>query len=270
MKLTKEQALKIFDENLKHVKKRFKEKIAIYDPLDLKAAYKGFIQWVHDEDFKALREMPENCNVPVFLDGLIKSYLVENAYYALEDKFIRRRMMNKLGILNPNEIKLLKIVDFINGKLELNHMEKLKKFAEKCQFKTFLSTVVTNLLYDFWRELYKKEENETKYEPEFEALFDLPVEDPVDALIESDEEEVKSKASKVLRELLKRLDFKEKLVLRLKYEQGMKVSGITRTLGTTRHKAEQFIKQIEQKLSYEIHKKLALPGHGGNHEASWR
>jgi RNA polymerase sigma factor (sigma-70 family) len=188
----------------------------------------------------------------------------------LEEKYVRRRLMSKLGIFNPDDMKLMEIVDFVIDRLERNGLERLMKFSEKCKFKTFLSTVVSNLLYDYWREKYGDEKQETKYQSDFRDFFDAPVEDPVDVLIKSDEEAVKNKASGILRRLLERMDFKEKLAIELKYDRGLKLSEIARTLGETRYKVEQFIKDIEYSLKSEIQKSLALAGPGGNYETPGR
>ncbi len=211
-----------------------------------------FIKWVQDEDFKVIHEMPINYKVEEFLDGLIKSFLIENAYYALAEKYIQRILMNKLGITNPNEIRLLEIGDFIRERLEKEGLKRLKIFKEKSKFKTFLTTAVIRLLIDFWRQQGAVEEKVTKYGTEFDALFDPPVDNPLIGLIKSEDEQFMNKAAEFLPKILDKLDFKEKLAIKLKYEKEMKISAIARTLDRTRFKTGQFIKQIEIKISMEI------------------
>ncbi|NIM10424.1 MAG: sigma-70 family RNA polymerase sigma factor [Candidatus Aminicenantes bacterium] len=250
--LSKEQAEKIFKDKQTYIKRSIRKKIAIYEPLEFKTAYQGFTKWVQNEEFNVFRNMPENCTVDVFLDELIKNFLIENAYYALSERYIQRRMMNKLGILDSNDIRLLEIVDFIIEGIERNELGRLKMFEERAKFKTFLSTVISSLLMDFWRKKYQKEKHVTKYEPEFEELFYEPQKDPLETLIHMESEETKDKAAEFLPRILDKLDAEEKLAIKMKYEKGMKISAIAKTLDRTRFKTEKFVKQIEMSISKEI------------------
>jgi RNA polymerase sigma factor (sigma-70 family) len=284
MSMSKEQAEGILKGSLKYIKKAITKKISIYEPLTLETTYGEFIAFLREDDFKVFREKADSSELKPYLDERIKDFLIRQAYLSLEEKYIRQRMMAKLGIYNPDDIKLMQIVDYIIDRLEENRLERLKKFAEKCKFKTFLSSVVSNLLYDFWRDKYADEKQETKYKDDFKNLFDPPVEDPLNVLIETEEEEKKNRAAKILRRLVEQLDFKDKLALDLKFEQGLKLSEIARTLGEqglklseiartlgeTRYKTEQFINNIMHTLSNEIHKRLALEGPGGNHDTPGR
>lgn len=250
--LSKEQAEKIFNDKQKYIKKSIRKKIALYEPLDVKTAYHEFTKWVQNEDFNVFRNMPENCTVDVYLDDLIKNYLIQRTYYALAEKYIQRILMNKLGASDPNEFKILETGDFIRERLEKEGLKRLKGFKEKSKFKTFLTTAVIHLLYDFWRQKGSKEEHVTKYGPEFKALFDLTVDDPLSRLIQLEDEQFKNKAAEFLPRILAKLDAEEKLAIKMKYEKGMKTSAIVRTLGRTRFKTEQLIKQIEMNISLEI------------------
>jgi RNA polymerase sigma factor (sigma-70 family) len=266
MRLSKEQAEKILENNLKHIKRTIKKKIAIYEPLEFNTIYTKFIQWVQEEDFKVIRELPENCRDEEHLDELVKNFLIENAYYALEE-YIQRIIMNKFGILNPNEIRVLEAVDFVRERLEKEELKKLKKFKEKSKFKTFITTVVNRLFIDCWREQNEIEENVTKHGSEFDALFDPPVEDPLIRLIKLEDEAFKNKAVELLPRILDKLDYNEKVAIKLKYEKGMKTSEIARTLDQTRYKTGQFIEQIEKIISRKI---LSVIKKGGNNETSGR
>lgn len=261
--LDKNQAGKIVEHHLEYIKKGIKQKIAIYDPLDFKTTYKKFISHLQEEEFLALREIPADGNVVAVLDHLLKDFLIENAYYALAEKYIQRIIMNKFGSSDPNEIKVLETGDFIREKLEKEGLKKLKSFQEKSKFKTFLVTAVTRLLIDSWRQKGSIEENVTKYGPEFDALFDSSVDDPLKKLIKLEDEDFKNKATAFLPRILEQLDFKEKLALKLKYEKDMKLSAIARTLGCTRFKAGLFIKQIEWRIYREMSAELKKGGHHG-------
>jgi RNA polymerase sigma factor (sigma-70 family) len=210
--------------------------------------------------------LPENCRDEEHLDELVKNFLIENAYYALEE-YIQRIIMNKFGILNPNEIRVLEAVDFVRERLEKEELKKLKKFKEKSKFKTFITTVVNRLFIDCWREQNEIEENVTKHGSEFDALFDPPVEDPLIRLIKLEDEAFKNKAVELLPRILDKLDYNEKVAIKLKYEKGMKTSEIARTLDQTRYKTGQFIEQIEKIISRKI---LSVIKKGGNNETSGR
>ncbi|MGE5342359.1 MAG: hypothetical protein ACM3SY_12860 [Candidatus Omnitrophota bacterium] len=265
--LSKQQAGSIFDDAVLYVKSSMKKRIDIYEPLDFNTTYHDFLSWIKNDDLRIIREKPDEYGLEHYLDGLIKNFLIEKAYFALEIKYIKYRMMKEIGVTHPNDIRLLEIVEFITDRIEKDELNRLKKFEEKCKFKTFLSTVISRLLTDFWREKFKIQKNVTKYEPEFYYLFNSPQKDPLDTMIDWDYEKTKTKASKFLSHALNKLDFKEKLTIKLKYEQGMNVSGIARTLGYTRYKTEQFIEETERKVSLEIVSDLKK---GGSYETPGR
>lgn len=242
MRLSKEQGEKVLKHHLKYIKRSIKKKISLYAPLEFEPTCNTFIQWV---------KIPVDGEVETHLNHLIKGFLIENTYYALEE-YIQRVLMKKLGISDPNDIRVLEIGDYVKEKLEKDGLKKLKGFKEKSKFKTFLTTAVIHLLYDFWRQKRSKEENVTKYAPEFNALFDSPVDDPLSRLIQLEDEQFKNKAAELLPQILDKLDDKEKLAIKLKYEKNMKLSAIARTLGRTRFLTGQFIKQIERRISMEI------------------
>ena len=266
MQSSKEQAEKILKHHLEYIKKTIRKKIAIYEPLEFKKAYRNFMERVQTGEIKIIGDMrgnPGNSQAEVLPDDLIKNFLIEHAYYILSEKYIQRRIMNKLGILDPNDIRVLEIVDFISERIERNELARLKKFAERAKFKTFLCTVISSLLMDFWREKYKMEKQVKKYGPEFEELFDEPQNDPLQSLIHLESEESKNRAAELLPRILAKLDSEEKLAIKMKYEKGMKISAIARTLGHTRFKTEQWLKQIERRISMEI---SATIKKGGSHE----
>jgi hypothetical protein len=149
--------VKTVKHRLKYIKKTLKKKIADYEPLDFKTTYKEFIQSVRDGELRIVKEIPGNCKASWCLDFLIKDFLTRQAYFALGEKYIRQRLMNRLGISNPNDIKFLEILDYIMERLEKSDLEKIKKFKEKCRFKTFLGLAATHLLLDFWRKKYRKD-----------------------------------------------------------------------------------------------------------------
>lgn len=218
----KEPVGKTLKHRLKYIKRVLKEKTATYEPLNFITTYKEFIKLIQDEELKVIRKIPVNCKAEWCLSFLIKNILIRKAYYAFGEKYIRQRLMNRLVISDPNDIKLLEIVDYIMERLERNGLEKLKKFKEKCKFKTFLSLVAASMLMDFWRKKYRAEKSATKYKTDFEALFNPAAADPLEVLINWDDEERKNQAAQVLPQILERLNPEERLVYQLKYEMDIK------------------------------------------------
>ncbi|NIM15811.1 MAG: hypothetical protein GTO45_27790 [Candidatus Aminicenantes bacterium] len=282
----KARAEKIFKNKHKYIRRIMEEKIDIYEPLDVEAIYREFLEWIQDEEFKVIRKIPENYKVKVFLIGkilpvysvkaflndLIKNFLIERTYYALAERLIQKRIMKRFDISNPNDIRVLEIADFIMKEMEEDNLARLKKFEERSKFKYFMGIVVTHLLFDFLRLHYKTKKNVTTFAPEFEALFERPVDSPYDLLIKLEDEESKKKAAEMLPQILENLGPEEKLAIQWKYEEGMSTSAIARAFGTTRYKTEKFIEKLEYEISKKILKGTAsLPykknGIGGKHEA---
>ncbi len=251
--MTKEQAEEIIKNHLKHIKNTIKEKIAVYAPLDFKAAHQGFIKRVQDEEFKALRQKPQDCQVEDSLNDLVKDFLVESAYFALEQEgVILRLVMGKLNASHRGDVMVQDRVDFIKEHLEKNNLNKLKKFMEKSSFKTFLITVATRLFLDFWRDRYRKEKGIERYEKDFKEMFTRCQEDPLEILIHLEDEKLLRKAADLLPQILDKLDYKEKLVIKMRYKHNMKMSEIARTLDLSRYKTEQLLAQTEYKIKKEI------------------
>ncbi len=255
-------AMNIGKEHLTYIKTSIKQKIALYEPLEFKPTYQKFLQRIREDDFK----IPVNSDVETYLDQSIKHFLIENTYYALEEKYLQRVLMNKTGTSDPNDIRLLETGDYVREKLEKDDLKRLKGFKEKSTFKTFLTTAIIRLLYDAWRHKRSIEENVTKYAPDFDNVFDPPVEDPSTRLIKLEDQQLKKKTAAFLPEVLDTLDVNERLAIRLKYEKNMKISAIARTLDRTRFKTEQFIIRTEKKISMELSKKTARSSAGpGRH-----
>lgn len=263
---SKEKAEKIFKKNLRHIKNTIKRKIDLYKPLKIETTYPEFLQWIQQEEFKVIREIPTGCKVKIFLirkiiagfkvkpliNNLIKNFLIERAYYALAEEHIKQRIMKKFGISDTNDIRTLEIADFVMKALEKDGLANLKKFEERTKFKYFLGTVVTYLLFDFLREHYQTKKNLTKFSPEFEELFDQPVDSPYNLITKLEDEELKKKAAAILPKILEKLVPVEKMVIKWKYEDNLTISATARALGNTRFKTEKLIKETEEKIRMEI------------------
>ncbi len=281
----KARAKKIFKNKRKHIRSIMEEKIDIYEPLDVEAIYREFMEWLQDEEFKVIREIPADYKVfiigkilPVykvkaFLNDLIKNFLIERAYYSLAERLIPKRIMKRFDISDPNDIRVLEITDFIMKELEADNLARLKKFEERSKFKYFMGIVVTHLLFDFLRLHYKTKKNVTTFAPEFEALFERPVDGPYDLLIKLEDEEAKKKAAEILPQILENLGPREKLAVQWKYKDGMSTSATARAFGTSRYKTEKFIETLEYEIAKKILEGTASPpykkrtGIGGKNEA---
>lgn len=243
------KAKRWFKRHRRTIQRAVETQITTYAPLEFKPTLKGFIDELQADDFKVLREMSAGADPETFLDESVKDFLIVNAYSELEGEYIRRILMNKLNISETGDVRLLEIEEFVKEQLEKDDMRRLKHFQGRARFKTFLTTAVIRLLYDFWRRKRTVEQTVTKYGPDFDAMFDPPVDDPYSVLVQSDDEAHKQQAAALLPKILAALDPDERLVIKLKYEKDMKLSNIHRTLGTTRYKAEQLIQRVEGKIS---------------------
>lgn len=252
MGFSKDKAGKIFVKYANWISKLIKKKIAIYDPLEFKTAYENFMKRLQDEDFKVLREMPENSKIKTYLSDLIKNFLIEKAYYVLEERYIKQRVMKKIGGSEPDEIRVLDVVDFIMRKLEKDEMSGLKKFKELCKFKYFLGAVVTRLWFDYLRQQYKIKENVEKYSFEFEKMFDSILEDPHKWFAELEYEKAKKITMEIIPKILDSLEPEEKQSIKWKYENDLTISAISRSLGYTRYKTEKFLAKLEKKIAKKI------------------
>jgi len=260
----KEKAEEIFKKNLRYMKSTIERKIDLYKPLKVETAYLEFLQWLKQEEFKVIREIPPGFKVKIFLDDLIKNFLIERAYYALSEKYIRNRIMKKLEVSDPNDIRVLEITDFIMKEIEKDGLARLKKFEERAEFRYFLGMVITNLWYDFLREIYKAKKNLTKFDSEFESLYERPVDSPYDLSIKLEDEELKKKAAGILPEILEKLLPPEELVIKWKYQDDLTLSAISRALGKTRYKTEKLIEETESKIRRKI--LLRIKNKGGQND----
>jgi RNA polymerase sigma factor (sigma-70 family) len=265
MRFDIEQAEYFVNAQLSNIKKVIKKKIPIYEPLDFKTAYNGFMEQVRDEEYKIIREIPVAGHAVEHLESLIKNYLIECAYYTLEENYIQSRMMNKLGVSNKYEIKFQEIMDFVRTRLENNNLRKPKTFKEGSKFKTFLVTANMNLLIDYWRHKGSIKNRVTKYGPEFDTTFAPPVADPFNIIVDKYDDQLTKKRILMLPKILADLDCEEKLVYELKYSKNMKLSKIAKAMKKSRHKTKKIIQQMEENI-----KKMVLETDQGDNNETLR
>ncbi len=251
----------IVERHIAFIKKDIKKRIHIYDPLTFKPAFRAFLRWLREEDYKRIREIPGNLTEEEHLSALIGDFLIRGTYYALEERYIKRRVMNKLGTTDDNNIRLMEIVDFIVEGVEKNDFKRLRYFCEKAKFKTFFSTVVSSLLNDYWRRHYKIAREVTTYEPDFNDAFDNSLKNPEENMLHIEHEREREAAAKLLPRILERLTAEESFAIKMKFEKGMKISPIARALGRSDYKTKQFINQTVQKISREIAREIKRGDH---------
>lgn len=251
--------------DMKHVKRTIKGKIAIYKPLGFEVAFNGFLNTLGAEEFKTLREMPREVDRKAYLDSLIKDFLIERAYYTFAEEYLQRQVMKNSRFVNSSgvDIGVLDVVDYIRETLEKDRLKKLKKFRGESGFKTFFHTLVSRLIIDYWRRHRTVEGHLSKYKLDFKEMFDRPEDDTAAVLIHLEDEKLKRKAAAFLPQVLDKLDFKERLVIKLKYQKSMNISEIARTLKHNRYKTEQLIRKAEIRIKEELLSKLR--NKGGRH-----
>ena len=262
---SKVKAGKIFKKNFRHMKNTIERKIDLYKPLNLETTYPEFLEWIQDGEFKVIRQIPAGCKVKTLLDDLVKNFLIERAYYALAERYIRNRLMKKLDISDAHDIRVLEIADFIMKEIEKDGLARLKKFEERAEFRYFLGMVVTRLWYDFLREHYQTKKHLTKFDREFESMFERPMDSPYDLTIKLEDEELKKKAAEILPQILDSLAPAEKMAIKWKYEDDLNISAISRALGKTRYKTEKLIEETEEKIRKKI--LLRIKDKGGQNDS---
>ncbi|UCH96053.1 MAG: sigma-70 family RNA polymerase sigma factor [Candidatus Aminicenantes bacterium] len=239
-RLSKDQAEKIFKDNLKQIKKTIKKKIHIYDPLDFKTAYSEFIKWAQDDDFKVIKEVPGDCTFETYLDDLIKGFLIEKTYFHFlfeeEDLIIRfvKDISKKNGI-PPNPGPEISV--FVREKLEdKNKLAAIKKsFREGSKLKTYFYTMTRNAVMDYERKYNVKVEWQDSIDMDkFKSAAPSPH-------IKLEEKEIKERVEK--------LGHQEKVALKMYYYENItNFNAMARTLKTTRHKAKKILENAVDKV----------------------
>jgi RNA polymerase sigma factor (sigma-70 family) len=255
LRLSPQQARDTLGAHIDRLEKEIKKKIALYKPLDFKTAGSGFRAWLEADEYEKVREIPPDRPIETFLDELRRDYLVERAYLALQET-IDRLVKFKLNHAAENDMTFLEMSDFIKERLEEDSIKKLKQFSEKSSFKTFLYTTVGRLVIDYWRCRARSRQNVAKYGNDIEAMFNGVQESPVESLIDREEEKTKIHILGLLPQVIAKLDVKEKLAVKMRYEQDANPGEIARTLGCSRYKAERLIKATENKIKKIIENQL--------------
>jgi len=240
LRISKEQAGKIFENHLKHIKRTIKKRIAIYEPLEFKTAFNGFVKWVQDEEYKVIREIPADCPLESYLDDWVREFLIEKTYFHFlfeEEDLITRFVIN---ISNKNGIPLTlspEITIFVREKLEdKNKLETMKRsFKEGSKLKTYFYTMTRNAVMDYERKYYVKVESQDSLNMDkFKSAAPS-------THIKVEEKEIKERVEK--------LGHEEKVALKMYYYENItNINRIAGTLKTTRHKAKKILENAVDKV----------------------
>ena len=238
--VSKEQAGKIFANHLKQIKRTIKKRIAIYEPLEFKTAYNGFVTWIQNEEYKVIRELPDDCPLEIHLDDWVREFLIEKTYFLFlfeEEDLITRFVMD---ISKKNAIPLTlnpEISIFAREKLEdKNKLAAIKKnFKEGSKLKTYFYTMTRNAVMDYERKYNVKVTCQDSIDMDkIESSTPTPH-------IKMEEKEIKERVEK--------LEHQEKIALKMYYYENItNFNLIARTLKTTRHKAKKILENAVDKV----------------------
>jgi len=173
--------------------------------------------------------------------------------------------------LDPDDV-----LNFVLDEISKNDFGKIRTYEgrEQCTFKSFISTVVMNLVYSFLRKKISREKkleqvkrNVFDQEKELEEfkinIFDQEVKEPLEILVEIEAGESREKAAAHLPEILKNLDKEERRAIKMKFFKGLKISTISRELKLSRHKVKRILEDAAFKIKgqlNEILKRKKNPG----------
>jgi len=239
-RLDKEQAGKVLENHLKHIKRTIKKKISIYEPLEFKTAYDGFIKWVQDKEYKVIREMPADCPLESYLDDRLREFLIEKTYFLFlfeEEDLIPRFVMD---ISKKNSIPLTlsqEITVFVREKLEdKNKIEAIKRsFKEGSKLKTYFYTMARNAVMDYERKYNVRVTCQDSIEMDKIKSSTPPPH------VKLEEKEIKERVEK--------LGHQEKVAFKMYYYESItNFNLIARTLKTTRHKAKKIWENAVNKV----------------------
>jgi RNA polymerase sigma factor (sigma-70 family) len=254
--ITSKQAEVLFYSNLKKIRKILEKKGNIYR-LDMKGLYEKFIKRIQDDNYKMIRDIPENCIFEEYLENLIRDLLIEETYFVLLEKgFISEIVSSVLTMMGiPMDLKD-DILDYVQEKLEKNKLEKIKKFTEKIKFTTFLFTVVRHIILDYYR---KKTSGEKPPRSFIDRGLDYLANVPELDYVKLEGEDIKEKISDHLPMWIEHLNNEEKLAFKMYYFQNIQnITAIARVLGTTRYKAEKVLAAATDTILKEIRKALKI------------
>jgi RNA polymerase sigma factor (sigma-70 family) len=132
-------------------------------------------------------------------------------------------------------------LNFILDKLSADDYKIIRSFRGKSKFTTFLTIVVNNMIFRY--------AGKNRNLPEMPTIIS---ETPLDFLIRQQQMECKELFLKNLPGLLDELNYKEKVILKMRYFKDIKISRISRILGLTRYETQ---KKLDSGLNF-LRKKI--------------
>ncbi len=252
--MKKEQtADELLDIKIKPLKRTLKNKIEIYS-LTFKPTLRKFIEKLKANDYEIVRKIPDHCDAESYLTGLLKDFLIEEAYFEQDAHDYSRKIISTLVDKKGIDQGLgLDIDSFVKEKIEENRFARIKTFKEKSKFSTFLYIVVRNLAIEYLRVRERIKTVSKNFEKEIvENLYGETV-GPEEIDNYREKEALKEKIAAILPRKIQSLEVKENMAFRLYYCKHItNISQIARDIGTTRHKADQIIKSAWNKILIEI------------------
>jgi RNA polymerase sigma factor (sigma-70 family) len=260
VQMSKERAAELLYKNLKFIKRTIKSKVDIYS-LNFKITFKRIVEELKANDYEIVRNIPDTGEFENHLMGLIKNFLIREAYFTKEEEdYIQKIITN---VSKEYELHLsfgTEIVNDIKEKIEEGQLKKLKKFRESSKFITFLFRVTTNLAIDYVRKNKNiKIPNEIPVPPNIiDTIYGSNV-TPEAFSIRMEEEEIKKRISELLPLKVEKLKVKEKIAFKMYYYENItNINRIARDLGITRYKADATIKRAWNEIVLEIKKGIEM------------
>lgn len=253
-----EQAAEFVTQNLKQIKIILKSKVETYS-LKFKPTFRKFIKKLKANDYEIVRKIPGNGVPASYLSGLLKDFLIEEAYFAQDAQdYFQKIVSSWLNKKNIDPGLFLDIDSFVKEKMEENGFQRIKKFKEGSKFSTFLYMVVKNLAIEYLRQQGKVKIVSKKFENEIVENLCGKILGPEESSIGEEEEKIKEKIAAILPQKVEALEDKEKFAFQLYYYKNItNISRIARDMNTTRHEAEQMIKGAWDKILFEVKNEIS-------------
>jgi RNA polymerase sigma-70 factor (ECF subfamily) len=260
VQMSKEQAAELLYKNLKFIKRTIKRKVDIYS-LNFKITFKRFVEELKANDYEIVRNIPDTGEFENHLMGLIKNFLIREAYFTKEEEDYIQKIITNVSKEYKFPLSFgLEIVNDVKEKIEEGKLKKLKKFRESSKFTTFLFRVTTNLAIDYVRKNKNFNiPNEIPVPPDIiDTIYGSNL-TPEDFSIRMEEEEIKKRITELLAKKVEKLEVKEKIAFKMYYYENItNISRIARNLGITRHKADATIKRAWNEILLEIKKEIKM------------
>lgn len=128
-------------------------------------------------------------------------------------------------------------LNFVLEKLCKNDYKAIRSFRGESKFTTFLTVIVNHSIYRFAgkkKHLIEPPENS--------------IQSPLDSIFKQQNLRYQEIFNENLKSMLNDLDYKEKLVLKMKYYKNMKISQIAKLLGLNRYKTQKILNTAVENL----------------------